>query len=199
MTRWLIILSAYKIKIKHIASNKNTAADALSRKFIEDKDEDESKQAIPDEFIDKSTFPAEELSNEPTLEQKQNILRQHHDSPIAGHPSIKETLCKVSKQYSWPELKQFVTNYVKGCENCQRYKINRHSLKPPLQEISAPSSNRPFAQIAMDLITDLPKSKGFDSILSIVDHGLTKGIILILTTKGVTSKGIATLLMDNLF
>jgi len=51
----------------------------------------------------------------------------------------------------------------------------------------------------MDLITDLPKSKGFDSILSVVDHGLTKRIILIPTTKGVTSEGIATLLMDNLF
>ena len=51
----------------------------------------------------------------------------------------------------------------------------------------------------MDLITDLPKSKGFDSILSVVDHGLTKGIILIPTTKGVTSEGITILLMDNLF
>ena len=51
----------------------------------------------------------------------------------------------------------------------------------------------------MDLITDLPKSKGFDSILSVVDHGLTKGIILIPTTKEVTSEGIVTLLIDNLF
>ena len=97
MTRWSTMLSAYKIKIKHIAGNKNIAADALSRKFIEDKDEDEPKQAIPDKFIDKLTFLAEELSNELTLEEKQNILRQHHDSPIAGHPGIKETLYKVSK------------------------------------------------------------------------------------------------------
>ena len=51
----------------------------------------------------------------------------------------------------------------------------------------------------MDLITDLPKSKGFDSILFIVDHSLTKGIILILMTKGVTLEEIATLLADNLF
>ena len=199
MTRWSTTLSAYKIKIKHITGNKNIAADALSRKFIEDKDEDEPKQAIPNKFIDKSTFSAEELSNELTLEEKQNILRQHHDSPIAGHPGIKETLCKVSEQHSWPGLKQFVTNYVKGCENCQRFKINRHPLKLPLQGIPAPQSNQPFAQIAMDLITDLPRSKSFDSILSVVDHGLTKGIILILTTKRVTLEGIATLLMDNLF
>ena len=107
MTRWSTTLSAYKIKIKHITGNKNTAADALSRKFIEDKDEDEPKQAIPDEFIDKSTFPAEELSNEPILEEKQKILRRHHNLPIAGHPGIKETLRKVSKQHSWPGLKQF--------------------------------------------------------------------------------------------
>jgi len=193
------MLSVYKIKIKHIAGNKNTTADALSQKFIEDKDEDEPKQAIPNEFINKSTFPAEELSNEPTLEEKQNILRQYHDSPTAGHPGIKETLRKVSKQHSWPGLKQFVTNYIKGCENCQRYKINQHPLKPPLQGIPVPQSNRPFAQIAMDLITDLPKSKSFDSILSMVDHGLTKRIILIPTTKGVTLEGIVTLLMDNLF
>jgi len=199
MTRWSTTLSAYKIKIKYIAGNKNTAADALSRKFIEDKDEDEPKQAISDKLIDKSTFPAKKLSNKPTLEEKQKILRQHHDSPIAGHPGIKETLYKVSKQHSWPGLKQFVINYVKGCENCQRFKINRHPLKPPLQGIPAPQSNRPFAQIAMDLITDLPKLKGFDSILSVVDHGLTKGIILILMTKGVTSEGIAILLIDNLF
>jgi len=85
------------------------------------------------------------------------------------------------------------------------FKLNVYStvrfrvLTPPLQGISVPSSNRPFAQIAMDIITDLPKSKGFDSILSVVDHGLTKGIILIPTTKGVTSKEIVTLLMDNLF
>jgi len=105
----------------------------------------------------------------------------------------------VSKQHSWPGLKQLVTNYVKGCENCQRYKINRHPLKPPLQGIPVSQSNQPFAQIAMDLITDLPKSKGFDSILSVVNHGLIKGIILILIIKGVTSKGIVTLLIDNLF
>jgi len=85
------------------------------------------------------------------------------------------------------------------------FKLNVYStvrfrvLTPPLQGISAPPSNRLFAQIAMDIITDLPKSKGFDSILSVVDHGLTKGIILIPTTKGVTSKGIVTLLIDNLF
>jgi len=51
----------------------------------------------------------------------------------------------------------------------------------------------------MDLITDLLKSKGFDSILSVVDYGLIKRIILIPITKGVISEGIVTLLIDSLF
>jgi len=93
MTRWSITLSAYKIKIKHIAGNKNTTVDALSQKFIEDKNKNKLKQAILNEFINKSTFPVEELSNEPILEEKQNILRQHHDLPTARHSSIKEMLC----------------------------------------------------------------------------------------------------------
>ena len=39
-------LSAHKIKIKHIASNKNTTVDALSWKFIKE-DKGEPKQVIP--------------------------------------------------------------------------------------------------------------------------------------------------------
>jgi len=105
MTRWSIILSTYKIKIKYIASNKNTAADALSWKFIKDKDRNEQKQAILDNLIDKSTFSMEELANEPTVKEKQNILRQHHNLPIAGHPGIKEILQKGLKHHSWPGLK----------------------------------------------------------------------------------------------
>ena len=103
------------------------------------------------------------------------------------------------EQHLWPGLKQFVTNYIKGYENCQRYKINQHPLKLPLQEILVSQFNQLFTQIAMDLITDLPKSKGFDSILFIIDHGLTKGVILIPTMKEVTSEEIAMLLIANFF
>jgi len=51
----------------------------------------------------------------------------------------------------------------------------------------------------MDLIIDLPKSQRNDSILSIVDYGLTKGIILVPTTKEADSEEITKLLTNNLF
>jgi len=46
-----------------------------------------------------------------------------------------------------------------------------HKTHTPLYKITVPQNAPPFTQIAMDLITGLPKSRGFDSVLTIVDHG----------------------------
>jgi len=51
----------------------------------------------------------------------------------------------------------------------------------------------------MDLITDLPLAEGFDSILVMVDQGLTKGVILIACNKTITAEGTAKLLLENLY
>jgi hypothetical protein len=51
----------------------------------------------------------------------------------------------------------------------------------------------------MDLITDLPESNGYDSILVIVDHGLTKGIILTPCNKTITAEIVSDILFDKLF
>src|SRR5271155_5794256 len=51
----------------------------------------------------------------------------------------------------------------------------------------------------MDLITALPLAAGFDSILVVVDHGLSKGVILVPCTKTLTAEGAAQLLLDNLY
>jgi hypothetical protein len=51
----------------------------------------------------------------------------------------------------------------------------------------------------MDLITDLPPADGYDSILVVVDRGLSKGVILIPTTKTLDADGTAELLLENLY
>ena len=51
----------------------------------------------------------------------------------------------------------------------------------------------------MDLITDLPLLDGFDSILVVVDRGLTKGVILLLCNKTITAEQVANLLLENLY
>ena len=51
----------------------------------------------------------------------------------------------------------------------------------------------------MDLVTDLPLSDSFDSIFVVVDHGLTKGVILLSCNKTITAEQVANLLLENLY
>ena len=51
----------------------------------------------------------------------------------------------------------------------------------------------------MDLIMDLPPVNGYDSILVMVDQGLSKGVISSPCAETITWEGIAELLQDNLF
>jgi hypothetical protein len=51
----------------------------------------------------------------------------------------------------------------------------------------------------MDLITDLPPADDCDSLLVMVDQGLSKGIILIPTKKMITMENMAKLLHENLY
>ena len=129
---------------------------------------------------------------------RREIVRKFHDHETAGHPGELETYNQTREKYWWPGMRTFIKNYVKGCALCQQFKIRRNPTKPPLMPIEGPKTVEPFKQVSMDFITDLPEIDGFDSILSVVDHGLSKGVILIPTKKTVTAEETAKLLLDNL-
>ena len=57
----------------------------------------------------------------------------------------------------------------------------------------------PFHTIAMDLITDLPTSQGYDSILTIVDYGCSKAAIFLPCQKTIDAKGVVTLYVERIF
>lgn len=135
---------------------------------------------------------------------RQQICRNYHDTISAGHPGQQETLNAISQIYWWPQMRQFINNYVSGCLKCQLFKINRSPSKPALMPIAGSTSFRPFADCSMDLITDLLELRTADRticnyILSMVDHGLMKGVILVPTTKISDHTMIRRLLHDNLF
>jgi hypothetical protein len=129
---------------------------------------------------------------------RRKIVYLYHDTPTAGHPGQKATRLALQKDYYWPGMTQFVNNYVKGCTPCQQYKINQRPTNLALFPIEASREPRPFAQCSMDLITDLPVSKGFDSILVIIDHGLTKGVILMPCNKTIDTEQVGDILFQKL-
>jgi hypothetical protein len=111
------------------------------------------------------------MEEEPSEDQKKALMLLTHDHPTAGHPGRDEMIRKTKKLQQWTGMKEWIANYVKGCATCQQSKILTHQKKTPLYRIMTEQGMLSFKQIAMDLITGLPKHKGKDAILTIVDHG----------------------------
>jgi len=129
-------------------------------------------------------------------ELKRNILELYHDSLIAGHPGQAKTLELVSRGYYWPSLKAYVNSYVEACDPCQRNKNHHSKTHGLLRPLPVPEG--PWQSISYDLITDLPKSMGYDAILVVLCR-LTKQGHFIRTTTNVDTEGIATLLLENVW
>jgi len=69
--------------------------------------------------------------------------------------------------------------------------MNLYRKKAPLQHFDVPAGEGPFQYMSMDLITDLPMSEGFNSILTIIDQGCSKAAKFIPCNKTINGPGVA--------
>jgi hypothetical protein len=132
-------------------------------------------------------------------QDKREIIRTYHDSPVYGHPGISKTVQLTERNHWWPGMKQDITEYVKGCADCQCHKVNNRPTKAPLQPIYPKPEAMPFETIALDFIVKLPVSQGFDSILTITDQGCTKAAIFIPCNEDITAEETAALYIKHVF
>ena len=130
---------------------------------------------------------------------KRDILARYHDHPMAGHPERDATFQAVNRTYWWSGMRSWIMEYVKGCAMCQQNKNLTHRCKTPLYRIPTPLNARPFKVISMDLITQLPKSRGKDAILTIVDHGCTRAATFLPCITTITAEGVAQLYMEHVY
>ena len=125
----------------------------------------------------------------PTRHHKQ-LLENYHDSYTAGHPGVHKTLFALGTDFWWPSIRQDTKDYVAGCATCQSTKAITHRNKPEVFPIT-PEHPEPFGTIAVDFITKLPESRGYDTILTITDHDCTKAVLLIPCVEGSPVEDIA--------
>ena len=123
-----------------------------------------------------------------SLLDKQAIIKSRHDPPIYGHPGIIKTTQLIERDYWWPQLKTDVVDYVKGCAECQRHKVNNRLTWAALRLIYPKPEAMPFETVAIDFITKLPVSQGYNSILTIMDHDCTKAALFIPCTKEINAE-----------
>ena len=128
-----------------------------------------------------------------------DIVKLYHDPPSMGHPGIQKTYELVKREFIWDQMRTFVTKYVQGCAKCQVSKVNTHPTKPGLVPIPHSGDTRPFRVITMDHITGLPLSNGYDSILNVVDHDVSKAAIMIPCKETDGSRETARQLRDHVY
>jgi hypothetical protein len=94
------------------------------------------------------------------LAYQRQVVHDHHDLPVYGHPGISHTTALTKRHYWWPRMRQEIRNYVGGCADCQRNKVNTQARKAPLAPIFPNPEAMPFETVAMDFIVKLPLSNG---------------------------------------
>lgn len=206
--RWAELLGQYKFKIVYTPGKDNGRADALSRRHDIIGKKTEVHMAILKQNDDKSLGPSKECNAIMTIrpelpeELQELVIQQHHNDPVHGHQGIARTMELIQRNYQFPNMKSKVENFIRRCTSCQRNKHATHAPYGASQAIELPT--KPWEDIAMDFITDLPESADevtgykYNGILVVVCR-FCKGAEFIPFRKNFTTVQLAAIMKDRIF
>ena len=108
------------------------------------------------------------------------LLQLYHDEQTAGHWGVQKTTELLQRKFKWEGMRLDVEEYIQACPVCQGNSAPRHKPYGKLEPLPPPS--RPWKEISIDLITQLPVSlRGtdeFNAILTIVDRYTKMAVFL---------------------
>lgn len=123
----------------------------------------ESKQ--PDRSLDWKTCIGDRA--------KKSVLEETHDQATAGHMGFRKTAKRIAERYYWPGWRRDVRQYVRSCDNCQKYKVEQ--CKPAgLMRFRRPKG--PWYSITADLIGPLPRSKKGNTYILVIQDCFSKWV-----------------------
>ena len=100
------------------------------------------------------------------------LLEELHEGICGSHTGGKSLSHRAFTQgYWWPNMQEEVQEYVKKCDQCQRFAPNIHQLGGVLNPLSSPWS---FAQWSLDIVSPFPKAAGNKSYLLVGTDYFTK-------------------------
>ncbi|XP_073151826.1 uncharacterized protein [Henckelia pumila] len=196
---WLAKLLGYEFEIKHKAGTENWAADALSRRDefgilaaltkVEWVEIEELKKAVRmdqelRDIIEKVQLGDNgsrhySMINDCLLHRGRlvvprsslwvpKLLQEFHATPVGGHSGALRTYKRVANNFFWKGMRHDVNKFVAACDVFQKNKYDATSPAGLLQPLGIPKVI--WEDLAMDFITGLPKSRGYDVIFVVVDR-----------------------------
>lgn len=110
------------------------------------------------------------------------ILKLYHESPLAGHIGIQQTIDNLSEQRYFSRLPSIVSDFVRSCHECQERKMTKAHTKFGRVAYKPPS--HPFQVWQMDAYGPLPVTQNRNSY--------------VFTARDMFSKYLFTMAMPNM-
>src|SRR5258706_2240955 len=98
--------------------------------------------------------------------------------------------------YWWPGVSRYITKFIAGCDVCNQTKTF------PMQKVGKLIANKVTDQhwqvISVDIIRELPASKGYNAVRMVLDH-LSKQIHAIPTVTSLDSTRVTRLFLEHIW
>ena len=108
------------------------------------------------------------------LEASELILEELHKGICGSHTGGRSlTHRAITQGYRWPNMQKEAHEYVKKCDQCQRFAPNIHQPRRILNPLSSPW---PFAQWSLDIVGPFPKAVGNKRYLLVGTDYFTKWV-----------------------
>jgi hypothetical protein len=106
------------------------------------------------------------LSSKTAMQHK--IFTSLHESAIGVHSGFPVTYARIKQLFYWPGMKLMIKNWFQSCGICSQAKPDKATYPGLLHPLPIP--DHAWQTISMDFIEGLPRSKGFNCILVVVDN-----------------------------
>ena len=105
-------------------------------------------------------------------ETLESLLEELHEGVCGSHTGERSLSHRALTQgYWWLGMQKEVQEYVKKCDQCQRFASNIHQPGGVLNPLSSPW---PFAQWGLDIVGPFPKAVGNKKYLLVCTYYFTK-------------------------
>ncbi|KAL0535770.1 hypothetical protein IC582_024695 [Cucumis melo] len=197
--KWLSKLLGYSFEVGYKPGLENKAADALSRRppdiqlnsisipywmdletIKEEVEKDEKLKKIVASLNEVDEDQTSKFTIKNSLLHYKNrlviskasslipaIMNTFHDS-VVGHFGFLRTYKRLASELYWEGMKSDVKKHCEACVTCQRN--NSLALSPAGLLMPLDIPHQIWSDISMDFIDGLPKAKGWDVILVVVDR-----------------------------
>jgi hypothetical protein len=118
------------------------------------------------------------------------VIREAHTSLVFGHFGVGKTMTHLQRFCYWPQMKEIVNKYVKGCVTCSTCKPTNIKLGLYLP---LPVPSHTWERISMDFVGGLPMTIGGQDYLYVVVDSFNNMCILMQYKKKINVEQTANL------